>query len=57
MDIRNQNYFTEDFDAFEQFIQDRLTELTDRHNGAERFPVEGLARSQTTDTWITEIAS
>ena len=39
--IRNRNYFAEDLDAFETFIQDRLTELNDRHNGGERFPVEG----------------
>nr|WP_254663278.1 hypothetical protein [Haladaptatus sp. W1] len=39
--IRNRNYFAKDLDAFETFIQDRLTELTDRHNGEERFPVEG----------------
>jgi hypothetical protein len=40
--IRNQNYFTDDLDAFEQFIQDRLGTLNDRRAGDERFPVEGL---------------
>ena len=39
--IKNRNYFAGDLDAFETFIQDRLTELSDRHNGGERFPVEG----------------
>lgn len=39
--IRNRNYFAEDLDAFETFIHDRLMELTDRHNGEERFPVDG----------------
>lgn len=39
--IRNQNYFTDDLDAFEQFIQDRLGELNDRRAGNERFPIEG----------------
>ncbi len=40
--IRNQNYFTGDVDAFEQFVQDRLSELNDRRAGDERFPVQGL---------------
>jgi hypothetical protein len=40
--IRNQNYFTGDVDAFEQFVRDRLSELNDRHAGDERFPVQGL---------------
>jgi hypothetical protein len=40
--IRNQNYFTDDVDAFEQFVQDRLSELNDRSAGDERFPVQGL---------------
>ncbi|GAA0729647.1 hypothetical protein J2744_003056 [Halorubrum trapanicum] len=40
--IRNQNYFTGDVDAFEQFVEDRLSELNDRRAGDERFPVQGL---------------
>lgn len=40
--IRNQNYFTGDLDAFEQFIQEQLGELNARRAGDERFPVEGL---------------
>ena len=40
--IRNQNYFTGDVDAFEQFVQDRRSELNDRRAGDERFPVRGL---------------
>jgi hypothetical protein len=40
--IRNQNYFTGDVDAFEQFVRERLSELNDRRAGDERFPVQGL---------------
>ena len=40
--IRNQNYFTGDVDAFEQFVRDRLSELNTRRAGDERFPVQGL---------------
>jgi hypothetical protein len=40
--IRNQNYFTEDVDAFEQFVRVRLSELNARRAGDERFPVQGL---------------
>lgn len=40
--IRNQNYFTGDVDAFEQFVRGRLSELNDRRAGDERFPVQGL---------------
>ncbi|UVE51975.1 PD-(D/E)XK nuclease family protein (plasmid) [Haloferax larsenii] len=40
--IRNQNYFAGDVDAFEQFVQDRLSELNARRTGDERFPVQGL---------------
>jgi hypothetical protein len=40
--IRDQNYFTGDVDAFEQFVRDRLSELNDRRAGDERFPVQGL---------------
>ncbi|WP_135304888.1 PD-(D/E)XK nuclease family protein [Haloarcula amylovorans] len=40
--IRNQNYFTNDVGAFEEFVEDRLDELNARRAGDERFPVEGL---------------
>ncbi|ELY35350.1 PD-(D/E)XK nuclease family protein [Natronorubrum tibetense] len=40
--IRNQNYFTGDVDAFEQFVRDRLSELNTRRAGDERLPVQGL---------------
>ena len=40
--IRNQNYFTGDVDAFEQFVRERLSELNTRRAGDERFPVQGL---------------
>ncbi|KTG15878.1 PD-(D/E)XK nuclease family protein [Haloferax profundi] len=40
--IRNQNYFRDDVDVFEAFVQERLTELNTRRAGDERFPVEGL---------------
>jgi len=40
--IRNQNYFTGDVDAFEQFVRERLSELNTRRAGNERFPVQGL---------------
>ncbi|MBX0297065.1 PD-(D/E)XK nuclease family protein [Haloarcula nitratireducens] len=39
--IRTQNYFTDDVDAFEAFVEDRLAELNARRDGDERFPVEG----------------
>ena len=40
--IRNQNYFSDDVDAFEQFVRDRLEGLNARRAGDERFPVQGL---------------
>jgi hypothetical protein len=40
--IRNQNYFSDDVDAFEQFVRERLTELNARRAGDERFPVQGF---------------
>ncbi|MFC6727158.1 PD-(D/E)XK nuclease family protein [Natronoarchaeum mannanilyticum] len=43
MRVRSRNYFREDLDAFEQFVDDRLEELNRRRRGEERFPVEGLA--------------
>ncbi|WP_411966160.1 PD-(D/E)XK nuclease family protein [Haloferax sp. YSMS24] len=39
--IRNQNYFSDDVDAFEEFVQERLSELNTRRAGDERFPVDG----------------
>ncbi len=42
LEIRNQNYFEDDVDAFEQFVRDRLSELNARRRGEERFPVRGL---------------
>lgn len=40
--IRSETFFTEDLDAFETFIEERLAELNERRAGTERFPVEGL---------------
>jgi hypothetical protein len=40
--IRSTTFFTEDLDAFEAFVDDRLNELNERRAGCERFPVEGL---------------
>ena len=40
--IRNETYFSDDVDAFEEFVQERLSELNTRRAGDERFPVEGL---------------
>ena len=41
--VNGRSFFEADLDAFESFIDDRLEELTQRHAGAERFPIEGLA--------------
>ncbi|MFB6201782.1 MAG: PD-(D/E)XK nuclease family protein [Halorhabdus sp.] len=41
--VRRRTFFREDLDAFESFIDERLTELNSRHAGEERFPVDGLA--------------
>ncbi|MFP8958076.1 PD-(D/E)XK nuclease family protein [Natrialbaceae archaeon A-CW3] len=41
--IRNRNYFSDDLDAFERFVLERLEELNDCCAGTERFPVDGLA--------------
>ena len=40
--IRNQNYFTDDVDAFETFVRECLAEVNARRAGDERFPVSGL---------------
>ena len=42
MRIRNGNYFADDLDAFEAFVDERLTELNERRAGEERFPVTDL---------------
>ncbi|WP_313693610.1 PD-(D/E)XK nuclease family protein [Halorarum halobium] len=39
--IRERNYFSDDLDAFEAFVDERLAEVNARRAGAERFPVEG----------------
>jgi len=41
--IRGRNFFADDVDAFETFVQARLAELNRRRAGDERFPVAGLA--------------
>ncbi|XGI84767.1 PD-(D/E)XK nuclease family protein (plasmid) [Halorutilales archaeon Cl-col2-1] len=41
--IRERTFFREDLDAFEDFVDERLTELNRRRSGDERFPVEGLS--------------
>jgi hypothetical protein len=40
--VHRQNFFREDLDAFESFIETRLAELNARRAGEERFPIEGL---------------
>ena len=40
--IRNQNYFADDLDRFEEFVRERMSELNTRRAGDERFPVQGL---------------
>ena len=39
--VRKQNFFREDLDAFETFVEERVAELNHRLAGAERFPVQG----------------
>ncbi|MFB6360731.1 MAG: PD-(D/E)XK nuclease family protein, partial [Halobacteriales archaeon] len=41
-DVRDNNFFADDLDAFEAFVADRIEELNRYRAGAERFPVEGL---------------
>lgn len=41
--VRGQAFFRDELDAFESFIQERLTELNERRAGEERFPIAGLA--------------
>jgi hypothetical protein len=40
--IRNQNYFEDDLNAFEDFVDERLVELNNRRADNERFPVSDL---------------
>ena len=49
--LRKRNYFTEDLDAFEEFLEDQRSKLNDRHQTHERFPVTGLA-GETTDRYL-----
>lgn len=39
VNIRNQHYFPDDLDAFEEFVDERLAEVGQRRAGDERFPV------------------
>jgi hypothetical protein len=41
--VRKRTFFREDLDAFEDFVDERLTELNRRCAGEERFPIEGPA--------------
>jgi hypothetical protein len=41
--VRQRTFFREDLDAFEGFVDERLSELNQRRAGEERFPVDGLA--------------
>ena len=40
--LRSRNYFSDDLDAFEQFVAQRIEELNAYRRGEERFPVHGL---------------
>ncbi|QLG63605.1 PD-(D/E)XK nuclease family protein [Halorarum salinum] len=40
--LRARNYFADDLDAFESFVDERLAELNRRRAGEERFPVHDL---------------
>lgn len=40
--IRNRNYFEDDLDAFEDFVDERLDSLNTRRAGEERFPITDL---------------
>ena len=43
MRTRSRNYFADDLDAFERFVDERLDELNRRRAGEEPFPIDGLA--------------
>jgi len=51
--VWERNYFESDLDAFETFIQDRLTELDRRLAGDERFLWRASLASRTTGTSTT----
>jgi hypothetical protein len=40
--VGGQNFFEDDVDAFEEFVDERISELNRRRVGEERFPVDGL---------------
>jgi hypothetical protein len=40
--VGGQNFFEDDVDAFEEFVEERISELNRRRAGEERFPVDGL---------------
>ncbi|MFC3958909.1 PD-(D/E)XK nuclease family protein [Halovivax cerinus] len=40
--LRKRNYFADDLDAFERFVEERIEELNAYRRGEERFPVHGL---------------
>ena len=39
--VRRRAFFREDLDAFERFVDERLSELNRRRAGEERFPIDG----------------
>jgi hypothetical protein len=41
-EIRDSNYFADELDAFEAFVEERLAELNRYRAGEDRFPVAGL---------------
>jgi len=41
-DVRDNNFFADDLDAFEAFVEEHVYELNRYRAGKERFPVEGL---------------
>jgi len=41
--VRKKNYFEEDLDRFESFVEERVDELNARRGGKQRFPIDGLA--------------
>ncbi|MFC6616098.1 PD-(D/E)XK nuclease family protein [Halopenitus salinus] len=41
--LQEEAFFKSDLDAFEEFVDERLTELNRRRVGDEEFPIEGLA--------------
>lgn len=41
--IRGETFFREDIDAFEEFVAERIDDLSSLRTAGDRFPVEGLA--------------